>query len=97
WARDARSTEYPECHEPVGAHRRDGVWIEERGTGAVEVRRHAHRQVALILQDVEVVVEALLRDIKEVVAEMHRVRRRAQRPERSHDLGYVALVGERSP
>ena len=93
--RHPRQLEHAERHDAVAQQRRDGVGIEQRGAGSVEVRGDAHRQVAPALEHVEVVVQARLRDVEQVVAEIQELRRRAPAYEEPHDLLGVAQVRER--
>src|SRR6266550_4712595 len=89
-------SEDPERHDPVAQQHRDRVGIQERGAGAVEIRRHAHSQVLAVLEHVQVVVEAHPRDVDQVVAEMQRSRRGAELAEQADHLRHAVLVRERA-
>ena len=89
-----RRLEHAKRDDPVPQQRRHGVGIEQRGPGAVQVRRHAHRQVAPVLEHIQVIVEAHPRDVDQVVPEMQRLGRHAPLREQCHGRRDVALVGE---
>ena len=93
---NASRAEGPRRHDPIAQQRGHGIRIEQRGAGAVQVRRHAHGQVAPRLQHVQVVVQAHLGHVDQVVAEMDGVRGNAPLLEQADDGRHVAPVRERA-
>src|SRR2546427_464909 len=57
--------------DPVAQRGRGGIRVEQRGARRVERGGDAHREVALVFEDVEIVVDADPRQLDQLVTEMH--------------------------
>src|SRR5437764_468857 len=55
----------------------------------------AHREIALVFEDVEIVVDADPRQLDQLVTEMHRLGGGAPRSQQPDDFRHVALIGGR--
>src|SRR5256886_2550737 len=95
--RPPRSTLFPytPLFRSVAQRGRGGIRVEQRGTRRVERGGHAHRELTLVFEDVEIVVDPDPRQVDQLVPEMHRLRGGAPLGEQPDHFRHVALVGGR--
>src|SRR5205809_703357 len=72
WVR-AGQLEDAQLDDPVAQRGRGGIRVEQRGARRVERGGDAHREVAFVFEDVEIVVDADPRQLDQLVTEMHRL------------------------
>src|SRR2546423_14854747 len=86
---------HAQLYDPVAQRGRGGIRVEQRGVRGVERGGDAHREIALVFEDVEIVVDADPRQLDQLVTEMYRLGGGAPRGEQPDDFRHVALIGGR--
>src|SRR2546429_8781355 len=91
WGGPARRLEDAQLDDPVAQRGRGGIRVEQRGLGRVERGGDAHREIALVFEDVEIVVDADPRQLDQLVTEMYWLGGGAPRGEQPDDLRPVGV------
>src|SRR5205807_7222730 len=72
-----------------------GIRVEQRGARRVERGGDAHRELAFVFEDVQIVVDPDPRQVDQLVTDMYRLGGDAPLGEQPDELRHVALVGGR--